>query len=286
MTMPQPGPTGRPITQRFFPRGGAGPVADVVSCGECATRYDSETNAFCPRCGSTDRSKLVPGALQVAARHDPARRRVQASGVLLLVAGALFLVTSLIGLTIPTQQLAQEFVTPMADQPGGALVLVPLDNAPYNATITSTAGAVLGNVTNHTGEWRVASPLHATVDVAWTSATQAGYVTAIVLPGDTLRIPLQANGQDLLLGSSLQTTIQVGRGVFIVVAALLVGGGLCALLLRIWALAASAAIAGLLLGLLVVAGFLLAGLLFALPFGFAAVFILRGRRHFHAAKAR
>lgn len=254
-------------------------MADLVSCAECATRYDSETNAFCPRCGSTDRSKPVPGALQVAARHDPARRRVQASGVLLLVAGSLFLVSALIGLTIPAQQLAQEFVTPMADQPGGTLILVPADNATYDASVFARDGTLLGNVTGQQGEWRFASPQHASVQVTWTADQASGNVTAIVLTGDTLRIPLDGS-QDLLLGSTLQTTILVGRILFVLVAAVLAAGGLSALLLRVWALAASAAVAGLLLGLLVVAGFLLAGLLFAVPFGFAAVFILRGRRHF------
>lgn len=285
MTMPQAGVHGGPVTQRFFPVGGAGVVPDLVSCGECATRYDSDSNAFCPRCGSTDRSKPVPGALQVAARHDPARRRVQASGVLLLVAGGLFLVSALIGLTIPAQQLAQEFVTPMADQPGGTVILVPEGNATYAATVTAMDGQVLGNASGQIGEWRLALPDHASVHVAWVVGGQSGNVTAIVLTGDTLRIPLDTQ-DELLLGSTLQTTITVGRVVFVAVAAVLVGGGLCALLLRVWALAAAAAIAGLLLGLLAVAGFLLAGLLFALPFGFAAVFILRGRRHFRAAKPR
>lgn len=256
-----------------------------MQCGECGTRYDSDQNPFCPRCGSTAHGKVVPGAIPVAARHDPARRRVQASGVLLLVVGALFLVSALVGLTLPTQELAHRFVEPMADQPGGTLVLVPADDQPYNVTVTSLAGDPIANATGHVGELTIASPKHATLRIEGVHQGAIVNATAIVLTGDTLRLALaDATPEEVAIGPTLETTVAVGRVVFIVVAVVLTGGGLCALLLRFYAGAATAAILGLLLSAVVLAGFLLAGLLFAIPFGFAGVFILRGRRHFGRAK--
>lgn len=269
-----------PLEEPFFRARRPGPV-DQVSCGECATTYDSDTNAFCPRCGSTDRAKTVPGALPVAARHNPRRRRVQASGVLLLVSGTLFLVSSLIGLAVPTEELARQFIEPMADQPGGTVILLPADDTPYDATLTTIAGDVVANATQHVGPFEARSPDHASLHVAWSVNGVEANATVIVLTGDTVRLQLaKANPGDVVIGSSLQTTVAVGRVVFVVAALLLVAGGLSALLLRWFPLAAAAAILGLVLGLVVVAGFLFAGLLFAIPFAVAALFILRGRRHF------
>lgn len=260
-------------------------LVDQVSCAECATSYDSDLNAFCPRCGSTDRSKAVPGALPVAARHDPRRRRVQASGVLLLVSGTLFLVFAVLGLAMPRAELAAQFVEPMADQPGGTLLLVPPANVSFNATITTLAGGPLGNASEHVGVFEFTSPDHASLRIAWTLDGQSYNTTAIILAGDTLRLPLDAPVAEVVLGPSLKSTFAVVNVVFVIAAAVMVAGGLSALLLRLWPLAAAAAIFGLILGLIVVAGFLLAGLLFAIPFAAAALFILRGRHHFQRAKA-
>lgn len=260
-------------------------MSDHVSCGQCGTRYDSDENAFCPRCGSTRHSDPVPGALPVAARHDPGRRRVQASGVLLIIVGSLFLVSSLVGLAIPVQELARQFVEPMADQPGGVLLLVPGDDAPYAATVSTLAGEVLVNESAQVGDLRVASPKHASLKVLWTAGNVSGNVTAIVISGDTLRLPLNvAPAQDTVIGATLAKTVSVGRIVFIVAATVLVAGGASGLLLRAWPLAAVAALMGVILGLVVVAAFLWAGLLFAIPFGLAASFILRGRRYFKRNK--
>jgi hypothetical protein len=104
---------------------------------------------------------------------------------------------------------------------------------------------------------------------------------AIVLGGDTLRVDVdQAKDGDVVVSPTLRTIVQVGRVVFIGVALLLAGGGMCALLLRSWPLAVTAALVGVFLAAIVLLGYLYAGLLFAVPFGFAAFFILRGRRYF------
>jgi hypothetical protein len=263
-------------------------VGDLVTCKECGTRYDTD-HGFCPRCGSTARGPTLPHAVAVAQRRDPGRRRVQASGVLLLVVGLLFLVSSLIGLAVPLEEVAVSFVEPMADQPGGTLILAGGDNVTYDVIVTTVDGAVVANATGHSGTFNVSSPRHATLHVAanWTADLAAGSTSsssefhAIVLGGDTLRVTLgEPDDGDVLVSPTLRTIVQVGRIAFVAVAVILAGGGTCALLLRFWPLAVVASLVGLFLAAIVLLGFLVYGLLFALPFGFAAFFILRGRAYF------
>lgn len=266
-------------------------MGDVVTCKECGTRYDSG-HGFCPHCGSTVRGSTLPAAVAVAQRRDPGRRRVQASGALLLIVGSLFLVSSLIGLAVPMGEVAQQFVEPMADQPGGTLVLQAPQDASFDAVVTTQAGDEIANVTGHAGPLNVSSPDHASLRVVarWQANGTAGSMgfgaefDAIVLAGDRLAIALdEPQDGDVLVSPTLRKIVQVGRVVFIAVAATLLGGGLCALLLRAWPFAVVAALIGILLAAIVLVGYLVAGLLFALPFGFAAFFILRGRRYFRRA---
>ena len=263
-------------------------MGDLVTCKECGTRYDT-TQGFCTHCGSTARGPVTPAAVAVAQRRDPGRRRVQASGALLLIVGLLFLVSSLIGLAVPLGEVAQQFVEPMADQPGGTLVLDPDENGTFDAVVTTRDGEELANVTGQAAPLNVSSPDHATLHVVATwrpnmTAGSMGFTTefdAIILGGDTLRVGAdQVKDGDVVVSPTLRTIVQVGRVVFIGVAVVLVGGGLCALLLRLWPLAVLAALVGMLLAAIVLLGYLVAGLLFALPFGFAAFFVLRGRRYF------
>ncbi len=251
-------------------------------CAECGTRYDSDQNPFCPRCGSTEQGKVVPAALQVARRFDPARRRVQASGALLLLVGGLFLVSSLLGLAVPVGEVAQQFVAPMADQPGGELRLVPdVEHTHFDVVVTTLDGKPIANATAASEPVTIVSRSHATMAVNVTQNGTSHTFHAIVLGGDKLTVDVsQPEDGDVVVSSTLATIVQVGRVVFILAAATLIGGGVGALALRAWGLAAAASLVGLLLALLVLVGFFLAGLLFALPFGFAAYFILRGRRHF------
>lgn len=253
-----------------------------MTCAECGTRYDSDQNPFCPRCGSVAKGAVVPAAVQVARRSDPGRRRVQASGALLLLVGALFLVSSLVGLAVPVGEVARQFVEPMADQPGGELVIVPgVEHTPFDAVVTSVDGKPIANATAQADPVTVPSPDHATMVVNVTQGGAARQFHAVVLTGDRLTVDLDEVGDgDVVVGSTLATTVQVGRVLFIAIAALLIGGGVAAILLRWWGLAAAAAVVGALLAAVVLVGFLLPGLLFAVPFGFVAVFVLGGRRHF------
>ena len=257
-------------------------VSDLVVCGQCGTRYDSDQNAFCPRCGSTAKGKVLPAALQVARRNDPGRRRVQASGALLLIVGVLFLAFALVSFATPTQELTRNFVEPMSDRPGGELrIEPPADGSAFDVVVTTPAGLAIANATNQTGPVVVASPEHASLVVNVTHAGTTRSFHAIVIEGETLSVAADgpANG-DVVVSPLLETTAEASRIVFLVLAVLLAGGGLCALMLRAWGLAAAAAIAGALLGAIALLGFLVSGLLFAVPFGFAAYFILGGRRHF------
>lgn len=259
----------------------AGRVSDLVPCAQCGVRYDPASNAFCPRCGSTAKGAAVPAALEVAQRRDPGRRRVQASGALLLVVGLLFLVSALVSLAIPVGEMAQTFVDPMANQPGGTLTVDPAGAGSFDVTLRSVAGDILANATNQTQPFSFESADHATLRYEVRTAAGARNGTAIVFPGDTLRIAADAPSPALpLVSSTLATTVEVGRYVFLGIAAVLVAGGASAIALRFYGLAATAAILGALLALIVLAGYLLAGLLFAIPFGFAAAFLLRGRRYF------
>lgn len=256
-------------------------MSDLVPCAECGVRYDLADDVFCPRCGSTARGPPVPAALDVARRRDPGRRRVQASGVLLLAVGVLFLVSSIISLAVPVGEMARTFEDPMADQAGGTLVLEPLDDAPYDVSVHAFDGTLLANATNQTGPFTYASADHATLRYEAHAGNVTTNGTAIVFPSDTLRIPLDGQQADApSISSTLHKTVVVGRYVFLGLAAVLVAGGAAGAWLRLYGLAATAAVVGAVLALLVLAGYLLAGLLFAVPFGFAAYFILRGRRHF------
>jgi hypothetical protein len=279
------------MTEAFFAVVPGPFMGDVVTCKECGTRYDSG-HGFCPHCGSTVRGSTLPAAVAVAQRRDPGRRRVQASGALLLLVGALFLLSSLIGLAVPMGEVAQQFVEPMADQPGGTLVLQGPQNASFAAVVTTQDGAELANVTGHVGALYVTSPDHASLHVvaSWQAngtAGSMGFATefdAIVLPGNTLEVGVdEVEEGTVVVSATLRKIVQVGRVAFIAVAATLLGGGLCALLLRAWPFAVAAALLGILLAAIVLVGYLVAGLLFALPFGFAAFFILRGRRYFRRA---
>lgn len=254
-----------------------------MPCAECGVRYDPAVNAFCPRCGSTARGTPEPAVLAVARRRDPARRRVQASGVLLVAVGLLFLVSTVLSLTLPVGEMAKTFVGPMASQPGGTLVLVPDGDGPYNVTIRNVDGEVLANATGHVGEYRFIATQHAALRYEAVAGNETTNGTALVFTGDTLRVPLDGEAHELPQASpTLQQTIRVARYAFLGLAALLLAGGACAIALRAWPLAAVAAVVGILLAALVLLGYLLAGLLFALPFGFAAYFILRGKRYFEA----
>jgi hypothetical protein len=260
-------------------------VSDLVQCSECATAYDSDEHPFCPRCGSTTQRATVPGALVSARRNDPARRRVQASGAVLLAIGMLFLVASLASALVPQERAAESVLDMLAAQPGGRLAITwP---SPETATLVLQArdGTLLGNATVEGGRYETNSS-HAVVAVLSTQGNQSWNQTVVVLAGDSLELALPAEPgpapSEAIFSPLASRMLVVGRYVSLGLALSLFVGGLCALLLRLWALAAIGAIIGILLGIFALAFFLLLGLLFAIPFVVCGILILRGRRHFRA----
>ncbi len=269
------------MTEAFFPGPPGTQVSDLVTCKECGTRYDSDHNAFCPRCGSTARGAVLTAAVAVAQRRDPGRRRVQASGALLLIVGGLFLASAVASAIVTRGDLPPGYADLMANQDGGTLVLTAPNGTTYDATVSAMGGSVLANVTSASADTEVDLDGHAAVRVRATFGNVTRNATAIVLAGDVLRLDVGTLAEGYVaVGSNVATINRVATGLAIAFTLVLVAGGLAALLLRAWPLAVVAAVLGALLGMLSLFFFLLTGLLFAIPFGFAAYFILRGRRHF------
>lgn len=266
-------------------------MAETVECSECGASYDSESHPFCPRCGSTARGTPLPGAVASAARRSPGRRRVQASGFVLVAVGVLFLVSAAASLLVPAQEAAEPLVDAIATQPGGKVVLAfPAagggNGTPGTARFLGLDDAELGNATADAGGQVAFDSPQASLRVEARQGAWAWNRTVVAMRGDTVTIRLPSGGDErgadggLVLGKTLVAAASVARYVLLVSAVLLVAGGAAALTLRWFALAATGALTGALFGLLALVGFLAAGLLFALPFGLCAYFILSGRRHF------
>jgi hypothetical protein len=261
-------------------------VSELVECSECGTHYDSDEHPFCPRCGSTAQRATVPGALASARRHDPARRRVQASGAVLLAIGMLFLIASLASALVPQQRAAESVVDALASQPGGQLAIDWPTAEPATLRLVARDGTVLANETVAGGHYET-NASRAVVDVLSTQGNATWNQTVVVLAGDSLRLALPADPPagppDVVFSPLFSRVLAVARYVSVGLALALCAGGLCALLLRLWAIAAVGAIVGILLGLFAMVGFLVLGLLFAIPFAICGALILRGRRHFRVA---
>ena len=260
-------------------------MSDLVQCSECGTAYDSEEHPFCPRCGSTTQRATMPGALVSARRNDPARRRVQASGAVLLAIGMLFLVASLASALVPQERAAESVLDMLAAQPGGHLTITWPSPEPATVVLQARDGTVLGNATVEGGRHEVNST-RAVVAVLSTQGNQSWNQTVVVLDGDSLDLALPAEPaaepSQAIFSPLASRMLTAGRYVSLGLALVLFIGGLCALLLRLWAIAAVGAIIGILLGVFALAFFLLLGLLFAIPFVVCGILILRGRKHFLA----
>lgn len=125
---------------------------ESVDCSECGARYDSEENPFCPRCGSE--AKAAPADAVKEVREDrPARRRVQAGGVILAIVGTVALAQLLFAAiaTAEPDDATLDLLSDVAmfqDLPGGELrLLLPDGNHTYvlvaiggNATQSGSAG--------------------------------------------------------------------------------------------------------------------------------------------------
>jgi hypothetical protein len=263
-------------------------VSDLVQCSECSTSYDSDEHPFCPRCGSTTQRPTVPGALVSARRHDPARRRVQASGAVLLAIGMLFLVASLASALVPQERAAESVLDMLAAQPGGRITITWPSAEPATLVLQARDGTVLANTTVEGGRHE-ANASRAVVAILSTQGDRSWNQTVVVLDGDSLDVALPAEPDagptEAVFSPLASRMLTVGRYVSLGLAVVLFVGGLCALLLRLWAIAAVGAVIGILLGLFALAFFLLLGLLFAIPFVVCGILILRGRRHFRAMAA-
>ncbi len=264
------------------------PVSELVDCSECGTHYDSQEHPFCPRCGSTAQRASVPGALASARRNDPARRRVQASGAVLLAIGMLFLVASLASALVPQQRAAESVVDTLAAQPGGRLVVDWPSPEAASLMLVARDGTVLANETVEGGHYET-NVSRAVVEVRSTQGTASWNQTVVVMTGDALQLTLPPNPpagpQPVVFSPLFSQVLAVARYVSVGLALVLCIGGLCALLLRWWPIAAVGAIVGILLGIFAMVGFLVLGLLFAIPFVICGILILRGRRQFRTADA-
>ncbi|MHB1261063.1 MAG: hypothetical protein ACYC2H_05035 [Thermoplasmatota archaeon] len=263
-------------------------MSELVDCSECGTHYDSQEHPFCPRCGSTAHRASVPGALASARRNDPARRRVQASGAVLLAIGMLFLIASLASALVPQQRAAESVVDTLAAQPGGRLVIDWPTAEPATLELVARNGTVLANATVEAGHYEANASL-AVIAVRSTQGNASWNQTVVVMAGDTLRLALPADPpagpQPVVFSPLFSQILSVARYVSVGLALVLCIGGLCALFLRWWPIAAVGAIVGILLGLFAMVGFLVLGLLFAIPFAICGILILRGRRQFRAPGA-
>lgn len=257
-------------------------MPETVECSECGASYDSDSHPFCPRCGSTSRGAPLPGAVASAARHAPGRRRVQASGAVLLAIGVLFALSSTAGFFLPEQAALESFAESMEGQPGGSLRVVFPAAAPANVTVTDRDGDVLEESAADGGTVEVDLERAVAVVVA-RQGNATWNQTVIVGTGDvlTLRLPdVPVEDAPIVASPLISGTLRAAPWVGLGLGAVLVASGLCALLLRAWGVAAAGALVALLLMIFVLFVLVLAGLLFAVPLGASAYFILRGRRHF------
>ena len=259
-------------------------MTETVECSECRTRYDSDEHPFCPRCGSTAHGASVAGALASAQRHDPGRRLAQAAGVVLISVAALFLLSATISLLVPQGDRDQILAQAMAHEAGGHLAVRFPAAGPATVNVTTLDGAAVANATTANGTYDLDKAPAATLRIDATQGAARWNRTVVVSSGDTLAVDLPAGGDaaavPVAISHSARAAVDASRWIPFVLVAALAGGGVCALLLRLWAIAMVGVLTGVILGLLALAIFGWLGILFAAPFGFCAYAILRGKRHF------
>lgn len=271
-------------------------MADPVTCAECGVRYDPAVNAFCPRCGSTVRGATLPPALEAARRHDPSRRRVQASGTVLAVVGGL-----LVLLFLPVMFLSSGFTGQTIDDVASQQPEIPVPGGELHLTVLragTPASGLLVNVSTPAG-----TPIaNGTTDASGRFNASLGdhafvYATVVAPEGNFTRRAIALDGTSTDVSLDLATdpvesehwaglgpllrVVRILLAVFLAVAAMLCAAGICAMRLRAWAFAVSGAAIGVIPALLLfVASLSLGVLLILLVMGVPLYFIARGRRHF------
>ncbi|MES2154004.1 MAG: Ig-like domain-containing protein [bacterium] len=153
-----------------------------VPCAECGNRYDADTTAFCPRCGSTIRGKDPEVRVPVLA-NDPRRRRAQMGGAILLFMGLAFFGLWGYGLAsagFHPEGSIDSFVGLTGDSPipAGDLHLQILDNgtAVPNATVAlalPSGVAFKSGITDDNGWFNVTLDRQAAVNIT----VHAGNIT-------------------------------------------------------------------------------------------------------------
>lgn len=261
----------------------------MVQCAECADAYDSDDNAFCPRCGATATADTPAKAAAMARRDEPSRRRVQAAGVMMSATGGLLLLLGVIVL-FAAGPAANAVFTDGAPQMSSPLAVQVLDNG------TAVAGASVMFQVIGGGNETVATDADGWANVS----ARDGAVVEVSLPGADgpaalriLAINLASEGPVVITydhatdafdhaAMGRDAVAKMGRvfgGVAIALALPSVLGGMAAVRLRNLSTATLGAAMGLLPWLFVAMANLVGVVMVAL-FVTALVFIRQGRAHF------
>lgn len=255
-------------------------VEETVDCQECGLRYDSSQNAFCPRCGSEHKAPERRATMDLVKRSDPARRRVQIGGVILMALAALALIQFLIAAfdTSPPDDATLEMLSGvelMRDTPGGDLDV--LGNGTYVLRLMDGTEVENGTLAgSHTFD------LSSTFTNLTLTTGDGEIIRLIYLPeGESHTLDLQgaAPGQEWVAAGTVGA-MQALAGFMAFFAALTVLGGLMAFRLRHRKVAYLACGLALLPGLVLLILLPAAGLLLLLLPGAATGLIVSGRQQF------
>ncbi len=256
---------------------------EEVDCAECGNRYDSQTNAFCPRCGNS-RQKAATSSLQPA-RFDPRRRRAQIGGIILAVLGTFALIQAAWSAIAPAELDEEQLdgfaeVALLRDQPGGELHIRWLESgAPVqgNVSFVGANGDPLANITLQNG-WS-----NLTADVAFGNATLQGSnltVSFYAPAGQTVTAIIDTAEPPTWVAVDQVPATRIIASFLAFFAAFVAFGGILAIRLKAWGLAVAAGVVALVPAVILALLVPVAGILLAFTTGLALAFIIAGRRHF------
>lgn len=254
---------------------------DEVDCPECGARYDSDANAFCPRCGSERKAPAREATIASAQRTQPGRRRVQAGGLILAVLGGLAALQFLIGAIVPADPdpATLEMLSDVGffrDLPGGEVVLSMQPGAVGNYTLATLDGnATTGTAMNGTTLSLESAFMNLTVTLDGTQ-----YVRMLYVPqGEQETVHLEDDAASWV-SAGAPSALRGIAAFMAFFAALVLVGGISAVRLRQRRLAVMAIVLAALPGLFLVFLAPPVGLLLLVLPGAAAYLILSGRQHF------
>jgi hypothetical protein len=264
-------------------------VADSVECAECGTRYDSDVQAFCPRCGGLRQGTPMAPAVTSAARRLPSRRRVQVGGVILAATSGVFFVLAVVGF-FAAGSLTVESLQLLDGAEGGAVEVRVVSGgegvAGARVELQRIDGEAFANgTTDENGTVRLSAKASALNRVQVTYENQSWHRRVFAGPGAVRSVEFDVAAPPGALPDVLQTKKEVSQvrmfaGMAAAFMALGIAGGIAAIRLRPRNVAVAGAIAGLAPVLLLVFAVPAAGLVPALLMGLAAALILPGRGAF------